>query len=131
MKILLITHGNLGQEMLAIAQEMLEKDLSARVTAIGLPLQGSHTDFAKEVHLAIESVDPMDRVVVMTDVFGGTPSNLVLPYQQAGRLEMITGLNLGMLMHLLTLDLSGSLEDISREIKRAGQEAILVAGDFL
>lgn len=130
-KLLLVTHGNLAGELFAVAQSILERDLSDIIKPVNLPLHGSDSDFARDVKLAMEAFDPMDRVIGLTDVFGGTPSNLVLQHYQAGQVELITGVNLGLLLHLLSADLTGSLQQICEAAKQAGQDAIIVAGEFL
>ncbi|OGG97172.1 MAG: hypothetical protein A2508_01680 [Candidatus Lambdaproteobacteria bacterium RIFOXYD12_FULL_49_8] len=127
--LLVITHGSLAQELVSVAQMMLERPLN--VQAVCLALKGSNAKYAGQVNQAIKAIPEGNRVIALTDIFGGTPSNLLLPFLQKDRLEVITGVNLGLLIHLLSSKLEGSLSDICNSAKQAGQEAILVAGDFL
>ncbi|OGH04734.1 MAG: hypothetical protein A2600_02970 [Candidatus Lambdaproteobacteria bacterium RIFOXYD1_FULL_56_27] len=128
-RILVITHGNLASELVKIAQSILEKTVA--VTAVDLGSEDKGTELVRRVKEAIGPVEAQGRIIALTDVFGGTPSNLFLPFHQPGKLEMITGVNLGMLLHLLTTDLEGDLSQVCTQAKLAGQEAILVAGEYL
>jgi mannose PTS system EIIA component len=70
-------------------------------------------------------------VLILTDLFGGTPSNLVLSYLEEGKLEVVTGVNLPMLMKLPTLREEPDLRILADKLARYGQRNILVASEFL
>ena len=70
-------------------------------------------------------------LIILTDLFGGTPNNLSLPYLKKGSIEVITGLNLPMLLHLVTHLEKLSFEKLCKSTKNMGIQGILVAGEFL
>jgi PTS system mannose-specific IIA component len=80
---------------------------------------------------ALEAADRGEGVLVLTDMFGGTPSNISLSFLQEHHVEVVTGVNLPMLIKLATLAESKSLEDLAAFIKQYGQRNISVASELL
>ena len=81
--------------------------------------------------LAIERVRGEDGVLILTDMFGGTPSNLGMTFLQADGVEVITGVNLPMLIKLASLKAPSNLLAVAREMRDDGRNAIWVASDLL
>ncbi|MGM0646353.1 MAG: PTS sugar transporter subunit IIA, partial [Thermodesulfobacteriota bacterium] len=79
---------------------------------------------------AVEEVDMGEGVLILTDMFGGTPSNLSMSLLGAGNYEVVTGVNLPLLLKLFG-NREMSLEDLAVEVKSAGRQGILVAGEVL
>ncbi len=120
--VVVVTHGQLATE-LVIAAEMIAGDLP-HFAAVSI---GWHDDVeaAKEaIALAIARVTLASGVLVLTDMFGGTPSNLGITFLERDRVEVITGVNLPMLIKLTTLRGSSNLMDVARRIREAGRDAI-------
>src|SRR6476660_7789446 len=89
-------------------------------------------DVAREaIERAIARVDRGAGVLLLTDMFGGTPSNLGLTFLEANRVEVITGVNLPMLIKLAGLQESSDLLAVAREMRENGRNAIWVASDLL
>jgi len=128
-RLLLLTHGQLGQELVQVAQTILEKDLE--VTLVSLEWEKPNEDKILFLRALFAALEEDEQVIALTDSFGGTPSNMILGYLSPGRVEIITGVNLSMLLYLGNADLSGDLQSICQSTKKAGQEAILIAGEFL
>ena len=80
---------------------------------------------------AIRHVQGPAGVLILTDMFGGTPSNLGLTFLESNRVEIITGVNLPMLIKLAHLQSSPDLLGVAREMRDHGRSAIWVASDFL
>jgi PTS system mannose-specific IIA component len=80
---------------------------------------------------AIARLQGADGVLILTDMFGGTPSNLGLTFLEANRVEIITGVNLPMLIKLAHLQSSPDLLGVAREMREVGRNAIWVASDLL
>ena len=80
---------------------------------------------------AIERVQGAEGVLILTDMFGGTPSNLGLTFLETNRVEVITGVNLPMLLKLAGLQTSSNLLSVAREMCDNGRNAIWVASDLL
>jgi PTS system mannose-specific IIA component len=127
--VVVITHGQLATELLNAA-EMIVGDLP-RFTAVSI---GWHddVDVARDaIAHAVARVDAGGGVLLLTDMFGGTPSNLGLTFLEAGRVEVITGINLPMLIKLAKAPEGRPLLELAREMCEHGRAAIRVASDLL
>jgi len=127
--LLLLTHGQLGHELVSVAEMILEKKLP--ITVIGLEWAQPNQEKSIFLRTLFDTLDAKDQVIALTDSFGGTPSNLILGYLKPGKVEIITGVNLAMLLFLGSADLSEKLSSTCVATKQAGQDAIIVAGEFL
>jgi mannose PTS system EIIA component len=127
--VVVVTHGLLAMELLNAA-EMIVGDLP-RFTAVSI---GWHDDVevARDaIAAAIARVDAGGGVLVLTDMFGGTPSNLGLSMLDAGRVEVLTGVNLPMLIKLAKAADREDLLGLARDMCAHGRAAIRVASDLL
>jgi len=127
--IVVVTHGQLATELLNAA-EMIVGELP-QFSAVSI---GWHddVDVAREaIERAIGKVDRGGGVLLLTDMFGGTPSNLGLSFLEAGRIDVITGVNLPMLIRLAKSPDGRDLPAIARETCDHGRAAIRVASDLL
>ena len=114
--IVVVTHGQLAREMVAAA-EMIIGELP-NVTAVSIGWHESPEEAEKEIENAISRVEDGSGTVLLTDMFGGTPTNLSLSLLEKDRLEVVTGVNLPMLIRIASLG-----EDVG------GDCSILVADD--
>src|SRR4029078_8712122 len=127
--VVVVTHGQLATELLNAA-EMIVGDLP-RFPAVSI---GWHDDVdaARDIiERAVAKVDRGTGVLVLTDMFGGTPSNLGLTFLEAGRVEVITGVNLPMLIKLAKTRGKRDLQELAREMCEHGRANIRVASDLL
>jgi PTS system mannose-specific IIA component len=127
--VVVVTHGQLATELLNAAQ-MIVGELP-RFTAVSI---GWHDDVdvaRRALEQAIKSVDHGQGVLLLTDMFGGTPSNIGLTFLEAGRLEVVTGVNLPMLIKLARAPEAGDIGALAREMCEHGRAAIRVASDLL
>jgi PTS system mannose-specific IIA component len=127
--VVVVTHGQLATELVNAA-EMIVGDLPHFV-AVSI---GWHDDVetAKEaIGDAIVKVDRPTGVIVLTDMFGGTPANLGMTFMARHRVEVITGVNLPMLIKLAGLRHESNLVDVARQIGEAGRNAIWVPSDLM
>jgi PTS system mannose-specific IIA component len=127
--IVIVTHGELGRELLQTAEEIVGKFPAVETVSIHAAEQIDKA--RKKIEAVIERVNDGSGVLILTDLFGGTPSNLVLSYLEAGRLEVVTGVNLPMLMKLPSLREERDLRVLADKVARYGQRNILVASEFL
>ena len=127
--IVIVTHGDLGTELLRTAQEIVGKCAGVEVVSVHASEQIDKA--RKKIEVALHRVDDGGGVLILTDLFGGTPSNLVLSYLEAGRLEVVTGVNLPMLMKLPSLREERDLRALADNLAKYGQRNILVASEFL
>jgi PTS system mannose-specific IIA component len=127
--VVVVTHGQLATELLNAA-EMIVGDLPG-FQAVSIGWHDDVTVARAAIAAAIAKVDSEAGVLVLTDMFGGTPSNLGLAFLDAGRVEVVTGVNLAMLIKLAKA--SGEIDLLSqaRALCDHGRGAIRVASDLL
>jgi len=124
-----VTHGHLAIELLNAA-EMIVGDLP-QFTAVSIGWHDDVNDAREEIERAIERVRGDKGVLLLTDMFGGTPSNLGMTFLEKDRIEVITGVNLPMLIKLAQLPQSQDLLAVARQMRDDGRNAIWVASDLL
>ncbi len=127
--VVVVTHGQLANELVNAA-EMIVGDLP-QFTAVSIGWHDEVNDAREDIAQAIERVRGDGGVLVLTDMFGGTPSNLGITFLESQRLEVITGVNLPMLIKLASLGSSPDLLAVAREMRDHGRSAIWVASDLL
>ena len=127
---LIVTHGNLAYELLKAAQK-----IEANLTGIeAVPLEWTDTvDEAREkIRAALEHIGADRPVIIFTDMFGGTPSNISLSFLEQGRVEIVTGVNLPMIVKFAMLQQDAKdVTVLAHTITEKGSKAIRVASDLL
>ena len=129
--VVVVTHGQLAAELLNAA-EMIVGDLP-RFTAVSIGWHEDTNDAREEIAAAVAKVrqgQEGQAVLIVTDMFGGTPSNLAMTFLGPD-VEVITGVNLPMLIKLASLKENPNLLDVAREMREHGRNAIWVASDLL
>lgn len=127
--VVVVTHGQLATELVNSA-EMIVGDLP-HFTAVSIGWHDDVTDAREDIAQAIERVRGDGGVLLLTDMFGGTPSNLGMTFLEKDRLEVITGVNLPMLIKLAGKTRSSDLLAVAQEMREHGRNAIWVASDLL
>jgi mannose PTS system EIIA component len=128
--VVVVTHGQLATELLNAA-EMIVGDLP-RFAAVSIGWHDDVGDAREDIAQAIERVrGDGGGVLIVTDMFGGTPSNLAMTFIEANQVEVITGVNLPMLIKLAGQARSNDLLAVARDMREHGRNAIWVASDFL
>lgn len=127
--VVVISHGQFATELLNAA-EMIVGDLPG-FTAVSIGWHDDVTVARDAIERAIEKVNTGHGVLLLTDMFGGTPSNLGLSFLQDGRIEVLTGANLPMLIKLAKAPATTDLVALARDICEHGRVAIRVASDLL
>ncbi|MGA9995474.1 MAG: PTS sugar transporter subunit IIA [Pyrinomonadaceae bacterium] len=125
----IVTHGQVASELLAAA-EMIVGTVT-HITAVSI---GWHDDVDvahHEVERAIKQVSQGRGVLILTDMFGGTPTNIASMFLADGEVEVVTGVNLPMVIKLASQSGTESLTDIARRVRDQGKESIYLAGDLL
>jgi PTS system mannose-specific IIA component len=127
--VVVVTHGQLATELLNAA-ETIVGDLP-RFAAVSIGWHDDTEDAHDEIAQAIGRVDEGAGVLILTDMFGGTASNLAMSCLSPGKVEVITGVNLPMLIKLANLPEQSDLLASAREMREHGRNAIWVASDLL
>jgi PTS system mannose-specific IIA component len=125
----IVSHGQLATELLAAAETVVG-DLS-HIAAVSI---GWHDDVeaaSSEVERAIKQVSQGSGVVLMTDMFGGTPTNISAMFIKDGEVELVTGVNLPMVIKLASQNKETTLADLSRAIEDQGKQSIYRTGALL
>src|SRR5205823_12118491 len=126
---LIVTHGRLAIELLNAA-EMIVGEVH-HITAVSL---GWHDDVGTAttmIEKALERVKGPDGVLILTDMFGGTPTNIASTFLDQGKVEVVTGVNLPMLLKFAQIGESQTLASIAKIVKEQGQSSIYIASDLL
>jgi PTS system mannose-specific IIA component len=127
--IVLVTHGRLADELRSALEHVVGSQNQIEAIAIG-----PDDDIAQRREQIIQSVQTVDSgegVVVLTDMFGGTPSNLAISVMERGRIEVLAGVNLPMLVKLASIRRDASLDTAVQAAQDAGRKYINVASRLL
>ena len=127
--VVVVTHGQLAVELVNAA-EAIVGDM-AHVQAVSIGWHDDMEQARQEIAQAIARVATPAGTLVLTDMFGGTPSNLAVTFLVPDRVEVVTGVNLPMLLKLATLRRADTLREVARLVREHGQGAVWVASDLL
>ena len=127
--VVVVTHGQLASELVNAA-EMIVGELP-QFAAVSIGWHDDVNEARQEIAEAITRVQGPSGVLILTDMFGGTPANLGITFLETNRVEVITGVNLPMLIKLASLQSSSDLLAVAREMREHGKNAIWVASDLL
>jgi PTS system mannose-specific IIA component len=127
--VLVITHANLGSELIKAA-EMIKGELPG-IVPISIDANKSLKEIDKEITSAMKKVDTQKGVLILTDLFGGTPSNISLSFLKEGKVEVVTGVNLPMLLKISTMREEANLSEFANFIRDYGRKNIYLASEVL
>lgn len=127
--VVIVTHYRLGEEFLQ-ALRLIVPD-APQFHAVSVEPTQSVEEMRGHISEALAAADQGEGVLILTDMFGGTPSNISLSFLDEHHVEVVTGLNLPMLIKLATMPVGGSLEELAAFIKEYGQRNISVASELL
>lgn len=125
----IVTHGRLGAELLNTAEFILGR--IEQVKCVSIDGQASPDAMRADIQAAIKTVDQGQGVLILSDMFGGTPSNLSLSFLAAGQVEVLTGVNLPMIIKLVQSREKMPLNELAQTIGNYGRKSINVAGELL
>ena len=125
----LVTHGRLAEEFVAATEHVVGEQEALRAICIGPDddMERRRADIIE----AVSQVDQGEGVVVLTDMFGGTPSNLAISVMEKGKIEVIAGINLPMLIKLASVRGAGKLDEAVEAAQEAGRKYINIASHVL
>ncbi|HVF55197.1 MAG TPA: PTS sugar transporter subunit IIA [Pyrinomonadaceae bacterium] len=124
-----VTHGQVANELLAAAETIIGH--IKHITAVSI---GWHDDVdaaSNEIERAVSRVSEGRGVLLLTDMFGGTPTNIASMFLKEGEVEVVTGVNLPMVIKLASQTGEESLTEVARRVRDQGREGIYLAGEFL
>ncbi|HSG30620.1 MAG TPA: PTS sugar transporter subunit IIA [Thermodesulfobacteriota bacterium] len=129
--IVVISHGKFAEELISAVNFVLSAKPKIKMNAINLDREVDFDAFKKEIKRNIKKADKGDGVLLVTDMFGGTPSNISLTFLEENKVEVISGVNLPMLIKLATLPENTTLSESVRIAEKAGRDNIIVASNLI
>ncbi|MEM6857694.1 MAG: PTS sugar transporter subunit IIA [Pseudomonadota bacterium] len=127
--LILVTHGRLADQFVQAMEHVVGEQSAIATVCIGP--SDDMEQRRSEIADAIKAVDAGVGVIILTDLFGGTPSNLAISLLEAGRVEVIAGINLPMLIRLAGARKTMSVTDAVEAAQQAGRNYITVASELL
>jgi len=127
--LVLVTHGQLAAEFRAALEHVVGPQQACESISIGP--DDDMEERRRDIMAAVERVNDGSGVILLTDMFGGTPSNLAISVMDAGRIEVIAGVNLPMLIKLASVRGNGDLPGAVAEAQEAGRKYINIASSLL
>lgn len=127
--LVLVTHGTLASEFVVAMEHVVGPQKQIATICIG-PRDDMESR-RREISQAIKEVDSGDGVIILSDLFGGTPSNLAISLLEVGKVEVIAGVNLPMLIRLESARKNMSVADAVLAARDAGRKYISVASELL
>jgi PTS system mannose-specific IIA component len=127
--VLIVTHYGLGEEFVKALRLILPE--APRFDAVPVEPTMSVEEVRGAIAAGLKKADTGDGVLILTDMFGGTPSNMSLSFHDEHQVEVVTGMNLPMLIKLATLRDEKPLDELAAFIKAYGQRNISVASELV
>lgn len=121
---IIVTHNRIGGELLQTVKEIIKEKPNA--VSVEITTEAPFTESQKKIHQAIENFKDLDGVIILTDLFGATPSNLCKEFLVNGKVEMITGCNLPMILKASATDFKESPSQVAQFLKNYAKDNIRV-----
>ncbi len=127
--LVLVTHGRLAAELIGALEHVVgpQEDVNAVCIGPDDDMERRRVDILE----SIEKADTGSGVILLTDMFGGTPSNLAISVMEKANVEVIAGVNLPMLIKLASVRATGSLQSAAEQAQDAGRKYINIASQLL
>lgn len=126
---ILVTHGKLAEEFVHAMQHVVGRQEAVATVCIGP--NDDMEQRRREIGDAIRAVNSGSGAIILTDLFGGTPSNLAISLMKAGEVEVIAGINLPMLIRLAKARACMTVQDAAVAARDAGRNYITIASEYL
>ena len=127
--IVIVAHGRLAESLVEAAEMIVGSSTQMKACSFG---QESSVDtLRKMVKTSIKEVDTGDGVIILTDMFGGTPSNISLSFLEDAKIEVVTGVNLPMVINALTKREGKNIRELVFLLKDSGCKNIYIASEVL
>jgi len=127
--VVLVTHGNLATELVKVMEHVVGPQ--DQLTTITIDPQDDMEKRREDILNSVQFVDKGLGVIILTDMFGGTPSNLAISIMEQAKIDIIAGVNLPMLIKLASVRSTETISDAVAQAREAGQKYIMVASQVL
>jgi len=125
----IITHGGLGVALVEAAEIITGK--AERIKMVTVTGSDAPDGLREKIASAVETVNADKGVIIFTDMFGGTPTNIALSFLDVGKVDILTGVNLPILIKFLGHRAEKTLSELTLMLKEYGRTSIVLAGDML
>jgi PTS system mannose-specific IIA component len=123
--ILIVSHGRLAEALVSSVQFLVGK--IKKIRGVSIWPRDSEKSIRRRIQRKIAQVDEGDGVLILTDILGGRPANLSISFLEKHRMEVVTGVNIPMLVTISSYREGRSLEEMSRLVKKSGRRSIVLA----
>lgn len=127
--LVIVTHGRLAEEFIHAMEHIVGKQ--SHIEAVCIGADDKMDTRRNDIAAAVKKVDTSTGVIILTDMFGGTPSNLAISLLEEGRVEVVAGLNLPMLVKLARIRGDSNLHKAAAAAQDAGRKYINIASQVL
>ena len=127
--VVLVTHGNLATELVKVMEHVVGPQ--DQLTTITIDPDDDMEKRREDILKSVQFVDKGLGVIILTDMFGGTPSNLAISIMEQAKIDIIAGVNLPMLIKLASVRSTETISDAVAQAREAGQKYIMVASQVL
>lgn len=127
--IVVVAHGDIGLDMVAAAHRIIPE--ATHIVGIAIESNDPPQSIRQQIADAMSKVDMNKGILILTDMFGGTPSNICLSFLKQNMVEVISGVNLPMLIKLANMKDQMNFEDVVQFIQQYGQRNIVIASHVL
>jgi PTS system mannose-specific IIA component len=128
--IVLVTHSQLGAALIE-ATEFIIGEKPKNIVSVSIDLAESADKLREKIATGIKAVNRKKGILILTDMFGGTPSNLSYSFLEEGRVEVISGVNLPILLRAVTTCKEMELEELATSLETYGKKSISLASGIL
>jgi len=128
--ILIVTHSQLGDALIEAAEFIIGGRPKAMVS-VSIDLNQSAEKLRGKISEGIKKVEKKEGVLILTDMFGGTPSNLSLSFLEEGRIDVLTGVNLPVLIRAAKMRKGSNLSELAQSVEAYGKKSISLASGVL
>jgi PTS system mannose-specific IIA component len=129
--IVIVTHGNLGEVLIETAEIIFNAKADA-IISVSIDLKQNVESLRKKIKDSIKTVNQQKGILILTDMFGGTPSNLSYSFLEEGKIEVISGVNLPILIKAMNCRKKETdLHQMAKTIEEYGKKSISLASDVL
>lgn len=127
--ILIVSHGRLAEALIFSVQSLVGN--LQRIKGVSIWPKDREKDIRDRIQKEIKEVDDGQGVVILTDILGGTPTNLSLSFLKDEKIEVVTGVNMPMLLTLSSYRKGRSLRELGKLVKKSGRRSIILAKEVL
>jgi mannose PTS system EIIA component len=127
--ILIVSHGRLAEAFISSVQSLVGN--LQRIKGVSIWPKDREKEVKDRIQQNMAEVDDGDGVVILTDVLGGSPTNLSISFLEKGKVEVVTGVNMPMLLTLSSYRKGRSLREIGKLVKKSGRRSIVLAREIL